>query len=195
MTPEFREALEYAAGEIRAYHEAQLTPDIALDREGVSLRERVVPVTRAGCYIPGGRATYPSTVLMTVIPAQVAGVAQVVLTVPPDADGRLPDATLGAAALLGVDGYRNSGVPRQCGAARHGTGVDRTCPSVMSCWPQRVWTLAKREVAGVVGIESLAGPSELVVVADGNAMPEFAAADLLAQAEHGPDGAAVLMPA
>lgn len=192
VSPEFREALEYAAGEIRAYHEAQLTPDIELDRDGVALRERVVPVARAGCYIPGGRASYPSTVLMTSIPAQVAGVPRIVLTVPPNADGLLPDATLAAASLLGVDEIYRVGGAQAIAALAYGT--ESIAPVDVIVGPGNAYvTAAKREVAGVVGIESLAGPSELVVVADGNAAPELAAADLLAQAEHGPDGAAVLV--
>jgi histidinol dehydrogenase len=192
VTPEFREALEYAAGEIRAYHEAQLAPEVALDRDGVSLRERVVPVDRAGCYIPGGRATYPSTVLMTVTPAQVAGVAQVALTIPPDADGRIPDATLAAASLVGVDEIYRVGGAQAIAALAYGT--QSIAPVDVIVGPGNAYvTLAKREVLGVVGIESLAGPSELVVVADGDATPELVAADMLAQAEHGPDGAAVLV--
>jgi histidinol dehydrogenase len=192
VAPEFRDALEYAAGEIRAYHEAQLTPEVALDRDGVSLRERVVPVDRAGCYIPGGRASYPSTVLMTAIPAQVAGVPQIVLTIPPDADGRLPDATLAAASLLGVDEIYRVGGAQAIAAFAYGT--ESIAPVDVIVGPGNAYvTAAKREVTGVVGIESLAGPSELVVVADGDAAPELAAADLLAQSEHGPDGAAVLV--
>jgi histidinol dehydrogenase len=192
VAPEFREALEYAAGEIRAYHEAQLTPGVSLDRDGVSLRERVVPVARAGCYIPGGRATYPSTVLMTAIPAQVAGVGQVVLTIPPAADGRLPDATLAAASLLGVGEIYRVGGAQAIAALAYGTKT--IAPVDVIVGPGNAYvTAAKREVTGVVGIESLAGPSELVVVADGDANPELVAADLLAQAEHGPDGAAVLV--
>ena len=147
VTPEFREALEYAAGEIRAYHEAQLAPEVALDRDGVSLRERVVPVDRAGCYIPGGRASYPSTVLMTVTPAQVAGVAQVVLTIPPDADGRIPDATLAAASLLGVDEIYRVGGAQAIAALAYGT--QSIAPVDVIVGPGNAYvTLAKREVAG-----------------------------------------------
>src|SRR6266540_3662223 len=98
---EFRAALEYAREEVTAYHEAQLGGDVRVERNGVLLRELVVPVDRAGLYVPGGRATYPSTVLMTAIPARVAGVPEIALCVPPDRDGRVPTATLAAAALVG----------------------------------------------------------------------------------------------
>ncbi len=189
---EVRAALEYAAGEIRAYHEAQRATPVALDRDGIQTRELVVPVDRAGCYAPGGRATYPSTVLMTAIPARVAGVREVALCVPPDRNGTLPAATLAAAALAGVDEvYRVGGVPAIAALAY---GTDSIRPVDVIVGPGNVYvTLAKREVTGQVGTDTFAGPSELVVVADATAEAELVAADLLAQAEHGPGGAAVLV--
>jgi histidinol dehydrogenase len=191
-SPELRAALEYAAGEIRAYHEAQLTPDIALQRDGVRLREIVMPVQRAGCYVPGGRADYPSTVLMTAIPARVAGVPEVVLCVPPGDDGTIPSATLAAAALAGVDEVFRVGGAQAIAAMAYGTASIRAVDLIVG--PGNVYVAAaKREVSGTVGIESLAGPSELVVVADGSTRADLVAADLLAQSEHGPDGAAVLV--
>jgi histidinol dehydrogenase len=189
---EFRAALDYARQEITAYHEAQLGGEVRVERDGVLLRELLVPVDRAGVYVPGGRAAYPSTVLMTAIPARVAGVPEIALCVPPDRDGLVPAATLAAAALVGVDEVYRVGGAQAIAALAYGT---ETIPPVdVVVGPGNVYvTQAKREVAGVVGIESLSGPSELVVVADETADPALVAADLVAQAEHGPDGAAVLV--
>jgi histidinol dehydrogenase len=189
---EFRAALEYAREEVTAYHETQLGTDVRVERNGVLLRELIVPVDRAGLYVPGGRAAYPSTVLMTAIPARVAGVPEIALCVPPDRDGRVPAATLAAAALVGVDEVYRVGGAQAIAALAYGT--DTIPPVDVVVGPGNVYvTAAKREVAGVVGIESLAGPSELVVVADETADPALVAADLVAQAEHGPDGAAILV--
>lgn len=187
-----REALEYAAGEIRAYHEAQRDVPVDMTRAGVRLHERVIPVERAGAYVPGGRATYPSTVLMTVIPARVAGVEQVVVCVPPGPDGQVPTVTLAAAAIAGADAVYRVGGAQAIAALAYGT---ETVPAVdVIVGPGNAYvTAAKREVAGRVGIDGLAGPSEVVVVADGAADPDLVAADLLAQAEHGPGGSAVLV--
>jgi histidinol dehydrogenase len=189
---DLRAALDYAAGEIRAYHEAQIQPEIDLDRAGVRLRELVVPVDRVGCYVPGGRARYPSTVLMTAIPARIAGVGRVALCVPPGPDGAVPAATLAAAALAGVDEVYRVGGAQAIAALAYGTA---SIPAVdLVVGPGNAYVAAaKREVSGDVGIESFAGPSELAIVADESARPDLVAADLLAQAEHGPDGAAVLV--
>jgi histidinol dehydrogenase len=189
---DLRTALEYASEAIRTYHETQLGVAVALDRAGVRIREMVVPVERAGCYVPGGRASYPSTVLMTVIPARVAGVPEVVVCVPPDRDGKVARATLAAAALAGVDEVYRIGGAQAIAAMTYGTETIRPVDVVVG--PGNAYVaLAKREVAGDVGIDSITGPSELVVVADDTAVPELVAADLLAQAEHGPDGTAVLV--
>ena len=187
-----RAALEYAREEVTAYHEAQLGGDVRVERNGVLLRELVVPVDRAGLYVPGGRATYPSTVLMTAIPARVAGVPEIALCVPPDPDGRVPAVTLAAAALAGVDEVYRVGGAQAIAALAYGTETIRPVDVIVGPGNMYV-TAAKREVAGIVGIESLAGPSELVVVADDTADPAMVAADLVAQAEHGPDGAAILV--
>jgi histidinol dehydrogenase len=187
-----RAALDYARQEITAYHEAQLGDDLRVERDGAILRELTVPVDRAGLYVPGGRAAYPSTVLMTAIPARVAGVPELALCVPPDRDGRVPAATLAAAALVGVDEVYRVGGAQAIAALAYGTESIR--PVDVIAGPGNVFvTLAKREVGGVVGIDGLAGPSELVVVADGTAAADLVAADLVAQAEHGPDGAAILV--
>lgn len=186
-----RAALEYAADEIRAYHSAQGVDGVDVDRDGMQARELVVPVERAGCYVPGGRAAYPSTVLMTAIPARVAGVREVALCVPPDRDGTIPAATLAAATLAGVDEVYRVGGAQAIAALAYGTDTIRPVDVIVG--PGNTYVaLAKREVAGQVGTDT-AGPSEVVVVADHTADPELVAADLLAQAEHGPGGAAVLI--
>ena len=192
LTPDERAALEYTREEIRAYHEAQLTPAVDLDRDGMSLREIVVPISRAGCYVPGGRAAYPSTVLMTAVPARIAGVQEIVLCVPPDRECRVPSATLAAAALAQVDRVFRVGGAQAIAAMAYGT---ETIPRVdLIVGPGNVYVVtAKREVVGDVGVESLAGPSELVVIADSTASPELVAADLLAQTEHGPDSPGVVI--
>jgi histidinol dehydrogenase len=190
--PELRAALKYAAGEIRAYHETQRPVPVDTTREGIRLREFAVPVERAGLYVPGGRAAYPSTVLMTAIPARVAGVGRLALCVPPDRDGNVPAPTLAAAALVGIDEVYRVGGAQAIAALAYGTATIAAVDVVVG--PGNVYVaLAKREVAGVVGIESYAGPSEVVVVADGSVRADLVAADLLAQAEHGPGGAAVLV--
>lgn len=191
--PAFRAALELARDQIDAYHRAQLgAAPVAHERSGVSVRELVRPVDRAGLYVPGGRAAYPSTVLMTAVPARVAGVPEIALCVPPDASGRPPAATLAAAALVGVDEVYRVGGAQAIAALAYGTETIRPVDVIVG--PGNVYVaLAKREVSGVVGIESLAGPSELVVVADGDTPVDWTAIDLVAQAEHGPGGKAVLV--
>ncbi len=193
VPPPVRDALEAAAATIQAYHEAQLPPGVDLARDGVRIQGRHLPVDRAGCYVPGGRAVYPSTVLMTAIPARVAGVAEVVLCVPPGPDGRVPDVTLAAAAVAGVDEVFAVGGAQAIAAMAYGTSTIRPVDVIVG--PGNVYVaIAKQEVAGIVGVpSSFAGPSEVVVVADGSAPAEFAAIDLILQAEHGPDGLAWLI--
>lgn len=190
---EFRAALEFSRDRIVAHHENQRTaPDPVEEEGGITIRDVVRPLDSAGCYVPGGRATYPSTVLMTALPARVAGVGTVVLCVPPDSDGRVPDATLAAAELAGVDDVFCVGGAQAVGALAFGTD---TIPAVdVIVGPgNRFVALAKREVAGRVRTDAFAGPSELVVIADESAEPTYVAADLLAQAEHGPGGMAALI--
>ncbi len=196
IAPELRDALELAADRIRRYHEAQAAvgaPE-GIDADGVRVTELVRPVDRAGLYVPGGRAAYPSTVLMTAIPARVAGVAEIVLCVPPGSDGRVPAVTLAAAALAGVDEVYRVGGAQAIAAMAYGTESIRAVDVIVGPGNAYV-SWAKREVAaaGIVGIESPAGPSELLVVADSSAPARFVAADLVAQAEHGPGGAVILV--
>jgi len=193
IDPDLRIALEFAADQIIAYHESQREGDGKHERQGVHVREMVVPVDRAGLYVPGGRAAYPSTVLMTAIPARIAGVGEIVLCVPPDSEtGLPPDATLAAAALAGVDEIYRIGGAQAIAAMAYGT--ESILPVDVIVGPgNRYVAVAKREVQGTVGIESFAAESELVVIGDASTNAEWVAADLLAQAEHGPGGLAVVI--
>ncbi len=192
---ELREALDVAAAHIETYHRAHLPAAASLRQAGVEIRSRTVPVDRAGCYVPGGRARYPSTVLMTAIVAKVAGVPEVVLATPPGADGRIPDSTLAAAALAEVDTVYRMGGAQAIAAMAYGT--ETIDPVDVIVGPGNAYVaIAKREVAqeGLVGVpSSFAGPSEVVVVADGSVAADFAAIDVIVQAEHGPDGLAWLI--
>jgi histidinol dehydrogenase len=175
-------ALEFAAQRIRDFHEAQVA-EPATGKPGLKLLTR--PVRRAGVYAPGGRAAYPSTVLMTAIPARVAGVKEVVLATPPSADGTISSAILAAAHVAGVDAVYRVGGAQAIAAMAFGTA---SIPRVdVVAGPGNIYvTLAKREVFGSVGVDGIAGPTELLVLADGRARPDFVAADLAAQLEHDP---------
>jgi histidinol dehydrogenase len=191
--PQLVDALEAAAESIRAFHQTQLVPPHRHEHNGIVIESWRQPMARAGCYVPGGRAVYPSTVLMTAVPARVAGVREVVLCVPPGPDGRVPTVTLAAAALAGVDEVFAVGGAQAIAAMAFGTASIR--PVDVITGPGNVFVaLAKREVAGTVAIPgAFAGPSEIVVVADGSTPPDAAAIDLLVQAEHGPHGLAWLV--
>jgi histidinol dehydrogenase len=188
-----RAALEEARDRIEEAHRAQLPAPVQHARGGEVVRELVRPVDRAGLYVPGGRAIYPSTVLMTAVPARVAGVRELVLCVPPGPDGRVPTETLAAAALAGVDEVYRVGGAQAIAAMAYGTGSIRAVDVIVG--PGNVYVaVAKREVAGVVGVPSaFAGPSEVVVVADDTVPAEWAAIDVVVQAEHGPHGLAWLV--
>ncbi|MEO5678790.1 MAG: histidinol dehydrogenase [Acidimicrobiales bacterium] len=190
-----REALEVAWGNIVDHHRHQVRADTRTEDRGLVLRELRRPVERAGCYVPGGKARYPSTVLMTAGPATVAGVDEVVVVCPPGRDGHLPVETLAACAVAGVSEVYRVGGAQAVGALAYGTA---SIPAVdVIVGPGNVYVaVAKREVAGegLVGVPSaFAGPSEVVVVADATTDPTWAAIDVLVQAEHGPDGLAWLL--
>jgi histidinol dehydrogenase len=188
IAPPVLRALENAAANIRLYHEAQLPGEVNVEREGIRITGLHRPVRRAGCYVPGGRAAYPSTVLMTAIPARVAGVAEVAVTVPPGPDGSVPDVTLAAAAVAGVTEVHPVGGAQAIGALAYGTASVAAVDVIVGPGNSYV-AVAKQEVAGLVGVPSaFTGPSEVVVVADDSVGPELAAIDLIVQAEHGPDG-------
>jgi len=184
-----RSALELAARRIREFHASQVFADVA-GPPGLKLLTR--PVRRAGLYVPGGRAAYPSTVLMTAIPARVAGVRELVMCTPPAPDGGLPTAILAAAAIAGVDQVYRAGGAQAIAALAYGTaGIPRVD---FIAGPGNIYvTLAKKEVYGVVGVDGIAGPTEIMVVADGRARADFVAADLASQMEHDPMAWAVLV--
>jgi histidinol dehydrogenase len=193
LDPELREALDEARAAVEAYHQHRLATPSTYQRGGVRVHDVPVPVDRAGLYAPGGRARYPSTVLMTAVPARVAGVAEVALCVPPGADGEVAPVLLAAAALAGVDEVYRVGGAQAIAAMAYGTESIRAV-DVVAGPGNRYVSIAQREVAGVVGVPaSFAGPSEVVVVADATTPPHFAAIDLVVQAEHGPDGLAWLV--
>jgi histidinol dehydrogenase len=189
---QLRAAMEAAAANIRQVAEAQIGAgrEVRLPAgQTVALRE--VPVGAAGIYAPGGRAAYPSSVLMCAIPAQVAGVGRVALASPPGPDGRLNSLVLAAAALCGVEEIYAMGGAQAIFALAYGT--DTVAPVDVIAGPGNAWVReAKRAVYGTVGIDSLAGPSELMVIAGHDTDPEWAALDLCAQAEHGPESPLVL---
>jgi len=190
LRPGDLEALEFAARRIRAFHrEERWEPTVGLP--GLKLLTR--PVRRAGVYVPGGRAAYPSTVLMCAIPARIAGVSEIALCSPPLPDGSLPAAVLAAAEIAEVDEVYRLGGAHAIAALAHGT-VTVGAVDVVVGPGSRFVALAKREVFGIVGIDSLAGPSEVVVVADAAAvhLAAYLAADLAAQMEHDPDAIGVL---
>jgi len=191
---ELQEALDVAHDRILAYHahEAGEAPG-DFTNAGVTVRHLIRPVARAGCYAPGGRARYPSTVLMCAVPAHVAGVAEIVLCVPPGPDGRIDDATLAAAAVAGVTEVYSVGGAQAIAAMAFGTESIAAVDVIVGPGNRYV-AEAKRQVSGVVGVASaFAGPSEVVVIAGPDTPPEYAAIDLVVQAEHGPDGLAWLI--
>lgn len=184
VEPAAREALLRAAENIRAYHRRQLQNSwLEVQPDGVALGQRLTPLDCVGAYVPGGGAAYPSSVLMTVLPARVAGVGEVVVVTPPKADGEINPYTLVAAKIAGADAVFKCGGAQAVAALAYGTeSIPRVAKIV---GPGNIYvTLAKREVYGTVGIDMLAGPSEVLVVADETARADFVAADLLSQAEH-----------
>lgn len=190
---DLREALAAAVEQITWFHQTERRSAHTVSRNGISIEGWQQPVDRAGCYVPGGRALYPSTVLMTAIPARVAGVPEVALCVPPDASGSVPSVTLAAAAAAGVDEVYRVGGAQAIAALAYGT--ESVAPVDVIVGPGNLYVaMAKQMVAGQVGVPSaFAGPSEVVVVADEAADPRLVAIDLMVQAEHGPDGLAWLV--
>jgi histidinol dehydrogenase len=194
LEPRLREALDVTAANVRTVAEAQLVEsrkEVELP-QGQKVTVRWLPVGAAGIYAPGGRAAYPSSVLMCAIPAQVAGLERIALASPPGPDGNLHPLALAAAALCGLEEIYAMGGAQAIFALAHGT---ETIPKVdIIAGPGNAWVReAKRQVYGTVGIDSLAGPSELMVIAGHDTDPEWAALDLCAQAEHGADSPLVLV--
>jgi histidinol dehydrogenase len=189
-SPEVREAIAFAAGRIRAYHERQRPPDQRFtDEAGVELGWRWTALESVGIYVPGGRAAYPSSVLMNAVPAAVAGVERIAMITPP---GRMEPAVLAAAAAAGVSEIWRVGGAHGVAALAYGAGPIKPVDKIVGPGNAYV-TAAKRRLYGVVGIDALAGPSEIVVVADGSNDPDWIAADLLSQAEHDPEAQSILI--
>jgi len=192
LDPALRDALELAAARIRAYHEAQLPQDRDyVDSAGVRLGAIWRAVDAAGLYVPGGRAAYPSSLLMNAIPARVAGVERLVV-VTPTPKGTANPLVLAAAHIAGVDEIWRVGGAQAVGALAYGT--ERIRPVDVITGPGNAWVAeAKRQLYGVVGIDMVAGPSEILVIADGKNDPDWIAADLLSQAEHDPTSQSILI--
>jgi histidinol dehydrogenase len=193
VPPALEAALAEAARRIEAFHRHQLPRSWWVrDEHGSLLGQQVTPLDRVGCYVPGGTAAYPSTVLMNLIPARVAGVRDLVVASPPDGEGRLPAAVLRAARVAGATAVYRMGGAQAVAALAYGTASVPAVDKIVG--PGNLYVaLAKRLVFGDVGIDLIAGPSEVLVVADRTAAPAHVAADLLAQAEHDPMARAVCL--
>ena len=194
LDPDVRAALERAAGNIEAFHRALIPGEVVLEVEpGLRLGRRFVPLQAVGVYAPGARAAYPSSVLMGVVPARAAGVEEIVVCSPPGPDGRPSDVVMAAAAIAGATRLVAVGGAGAVAALAFGTDSVPRCDAIVG--PGNRWVLeAKRQVAGQVVIDSPAGPSEVLVLAEeGGAAPELLASELVAQAEHDPDAAVVFV--
>ncbi len=191
--PEFMETLNAAAENIRAFHKRQIREGYVIaDKPGVILGQRIIPLSRAGVYIPGGTAAYPSTVLMDVIPAVLAGVNEVVMATPPSRGGTVAPEILAAAKVAGVARVFRVGGAQAVAAMAYGTESVPRADKIVG--PGNVYVAeAKRQVFGQVGIDIIAGPSEILIIADGASNPAYVAADMLSQAEHDKNAAAVLV--
>lgn len=193
VDPYFVETLKTAAENIRVFHEKQKREGFEiLKPDGTVLGQRIMPVLRAGVYVPGGTAAYPSTVLMDAIPAAVAGVSEIVMVTPPDRNGNVKPEILAAAKVAGVTEIYKMGGAQAIAAIAYGTKSVKRVDKIVG--PGNIYVAAaKKAVSGFVGIDMFAGPSEILIIADGGANPEYLAADLLSQAEHDKLASAVLV--
>ena len=193
VEPEFLEILKEAAANITEYHKNQVRDGFEIKKnDGIILGQKVIPVRRAGLYVPGGTAAYPSTVLMDSIPAKIAGVKELCITTPPAKDGKVNPVILAAASIAGVDRIFKVGGAQAIAALAYGTESIPKVDKIVG--PGNAFVAeAKRQVYGLVSIDMIAGPSEILVIADGTCNPEFVAADLLSQAEHDKLASAVLV--
>ncbi len=193
VEPKFLEILEKAAKNIRKFHEKQVRNSFIInDENGIVIGQKVIPVDRAGLYVPGGTAAYPSTVLMDSIPAKIAGCREVVIVTPPNREGKVNPVILAAAKIAGVDKIFKVGGAQAVAALAYGTESIPKVDKIVG--PGNAFVAeAKKQVYGIVSIDMIAGPSEILVVADGNSNPRHVAADLLSQAEHDRMASAVLV--
>lgn len=184
--------IKRAAENIRTFHKNQLREGFKIDMGDSYLAQRIIPMQRAGVYVPGGRAAYPSSVLMNVIPAQIAGVNEIIMCTPPMKDGKIYYMTLAAAKILGINKIYKAGGAQAIAAMAYGTETISKVNKIVG--PGNIYVaLAKKQVFGQVGIDMVAGPSEVLIIADSSANPKYIAADLLSQAEHDPMAAAILI--
>lgn len=193
MDGEFMRVLEKAAENIRKYHKRQVRNSFVMTEEnGVVLGQKIVPVAVAGIYVPGGTAAYPSTVLMDTIPAKIAGCKSVVMVSPPGKDGKINPAVLAAACVAGVDRVFRVGGAQAIAALAYGTETVPKADKIVG--PGNIYVAeAKKEVSGIVSIDMIAGPSEILIIADGKSDARTVAADMLSQAEHDKNASAVLI--
>lgn len=190
---EFIEVLKLAAGNIREFHEKQVRSSFIINnKKGVVMGQKIMPIEKVGLYVPGGTAAYPSTVLMDSIPAKIAGCSEIVMVTPPKADGKINPAILAAAKIAGVDRIFKVGGAQAVAALAYGTQSIPKVDKIVG--PGNAFVAeAKKQVFGKVSIDMIAGPSEILVVADGTCNGEYVAADLLSQAEHDKMATAVLV--
>ena len=193
VEPQFLEILEKAAANIRKFHQRQVRNSFILNEDsGIVVGQKIIPVDRAGLYVPGGTAVYPSTVLMDSIPAKIAGVKEVVMVTPPNASGKVNPVILAAAKVAGIDKVFKVGGAQAIAALAYGTESIPKVDKIVG--PGNAYVAeAKKQVFGRVSIDMIAGPSEILIVADGGSNPRHVAADLLSQAEHDKMASAVLV--
>ena len=193
IEPEFIEILNEAAENIRDYHSRQLKSSyIISDKDGIVLGQKVMPLERVGLYVPGGTASYPSTVLMNCVPAKIAGVSEIIMTTPPDKNGNVNPNIIAAAEIAGVDRIFKCGGAQAVAALAYGTESVPKVDKIVG--PGNIYVAeAKRQVFGIVAIDMIAGPSEILAIADEKSDPVVIAADLLSQAEHDKLASAVLV--
>lgn len=193
VEPEFLEILEKAAKNIKKFHSRQVRNSFIInDEDGIVIGQKIIPVDRAGLYVPGGTAAYPSTVLMDAIPAKIAGCREVVMVTPPTKDGKVNPVILAAAYVAGIDRIFKVGGAQAIAALAYGTQSIPKVDKIVG--PGNAFVAeAKKQVFGVVSIDMIAGPSEILIVADGKSNPAYVAADLLSQAEHDKMASAVLV--
>ncbi|HEV2092672.1 MAG TPA: histidinol dehydrogenase [Rubrobacter sp.] len=192
LPAEVRESFLYAIENVRAFHRREMGRSWEQSRGGATVGQRVRPIRRAGLYVPGGHGAYPSTLVMSAVPAQVAGVGEIRVCTPPGPDGRADGSVLAVAGLLGLEEVYALGGAQAVGALAFGTETVRRVDKIVGPGNDFV-TAAKLEVFGVVGIDAPQGPSEVMVIADAGAFPERVARDLMAQAEHLSGASAVLL--
>jgi len=192
LPPELEESFRVAIDNVRTFHSREMGRGWEFHRNGATVGQRLRPLRRAGVYVPGGHGAYPSTLFMSVVPAQVAGVGEVCVCTPPGPDGRVREAVLAVAGLLGLDEIYAVGGAEAVGAMAYGTQSISAVEKIVG--PGNDYVIAaKLEVFGAVGIDAPQGPSEVVIIADGGAFPERVARDLMAQAEHLSGASSILL--